>query len=254
VQEVGHTRTALVTGSSRGIGKAIALRLAAERFNVVLNYATDDAAARDTLGLCRRVTANVMLAKADVSDCSAVASMTDSIVNRFGSIDVLINNAAAVADGPLLEMPEADWQRVVDVVMKGTFLCCQAVARHMVGQEHGGEIINVGARTGLRARKNGINTCAAKAGVMIMTQCLALELAPKVRVNTIIPGLVETEETRVRFHLDDSQVRLGREAEIPMKRIGSPDDVANGVMLLLSKEAGFITGQKLTVDGGQYMW
>lgn len=124
----------------------------------------------------------------------------------------------------------------------------------MLQQEDGGLILNIGASTGIRARKNGINTCASKAGIMIMTQCLALELGPKVRANTIIPGLTRTEETERRFHLNNPSVLRSREETILLQRIGTPEDIANAVALLLADEAGFINGQKIVVDGGQYMW
>jgi 3-oxoacyl-[acyl-carrier protein] reductase len=124
----------------------------------------------------------------------------------------------------------------------------------MLGQEQGGVIINVGASTGIRGRLNGVNTCTSKAGIMVMTKCLALELGPKIRVNTLIPGLTLTDETRTRFHLDDPEVLRGKEAAIPLQRIGTPEDVADGILLLLANEAKFINGAKLVVDGGQYMW
>jgi NAD(P)-dependent dehydrogenase (short-subunit alcohol dehydrogenase family) len=124
----------------------------------------------------------------------------------------------------------------------------------MLAQDDGGAILNIGAFTGIRARRNGINTCASKAGLMIMTQCLALELAPRIRVNTIVPGLVVTEETEKRFGLTDPDIQRQREAGVPLGRLGSPADVADAVMLALSPEARFMTGQKIIVDGGQNMW
>ena len=151
-------------------------------------------------------------------------------------------------------MTENEWDSVVDVSMKGAFLCSQAAARQMLSQDDGGTILNIGASTRITARRNGINTCASKAGLMIMTQCLALELSPKIRVNTIIPGLTVTAETERRFSLDDPSVRSQREGAIPLQRLGQPADVAAAVMLMLSDDAGFITGQKLVVNGGQYMW
>jgi 3-oxoacyl-[acyl-carrier protein] reductase len=154
----------------------------------------------------------------------------------------------------MLEMSEADWDQVVDVNMKGAFLCSQSAARHMLQQDDGGVILNIGASTGIRARKNGVNTCSSKAGLMLMTQCLALELAPKVRVNTIVPGLTLTEETTHRFHLGDPDVLRTREESVPLQRIGRPDDIADAVLMMLSDEARFITGQRVVVDGGQYMW
>ena len=151
-------------------------------------------------------------------------------------------------------MSEEDWDDVINTNLKGTFLCAQKAASYMLQQESGGLILNIGASTGIRARKNGINTCSAKAGVMLLTQCLALELGPKIRANTIIPGLTRTEETERRFHLDDPEVVRVRTETIPLQRIGVPDDIAGVVSFLISPDAQFINGQKIVVDGGQYMW
>jgi 3-oxoacyl-[acyl-carrier protein] reductase len=143
---------------------------------------------------------------------------------------------------------------VVDVNLKGAFLCSQRAARWMLKQDDGGVILNVGASTGIRGRRNGVNTCASKAGLIVMTQCLALELAPKIRVNTVIPGLIVTDETERRFGLGEPAVRRAREESIPLGRLGRPEDVADAVMMLLGDESCFMTGQKIVIDGGQNMW
>jgi 3-oxoacyl-[acyl-carrier protein] reductase len=248
------SKTVVVTGSTKGIGRGIALRLARDHHNIVLNYATDEKQAQETLHLCEQITSQVMLIKADVSKKVEVEHLMQESIRRFSSLDVLINNAACVIDKPVLEMSEQEWEQVVNVNMKGTFLCSQAAARYMLQQEDGGLILNIGASTGIRARKNGINTCSSKAGIMIMTQCLALELGPKIRANTIIPGLTRTEETERRFGLNDPSILRSREETVPLGRIGTPDDIANAVALLLADDASFINGQKIVVDGGQYMW
>ena len=247
-------RTAIVTGSSGGIGRAVAMRLLRAGYYVLLNYSSDREQAMRTLADCEQISNRVLMEKADVSKCDEAARLMHRAVDEFGRLDILINNAARVADKPILEMTEDEWDNVVDVNMKGAFLCSQAAARHMLGQDDGGTILNIGASTGITARRNGINTCASKAGLMIMTQCLALELSPKIRVNTIIPGLTLTAETERRFSLGDPAVRSQREGAIPLQRLGQPADVAAAVMLMLSDEAAFITGQKLVVNGGQYMW
>ena len=251
---MNRRKTVIITGSTRGIGKAIALTLARQRYNVVLNFASDEAQAQATLQLCQQLHPHVLLVKADVSKKREVEALMRASFEAFHSLDVLINNAARVIDKPLQEMSEEDWDQVVDTNMKGVFLCSQVASSYMLQQEQGGVILNIGASTGIRGRKNGINTCASKAGLMVMTQCLALELGPKIRVNTIIPGLTRTEETEKRFHLDDPTVLHTRTEVIPLQRIGTPEDIANAVTLLLSNEAGFINGQKIVVDGGQYMW
>ena len=250
----GKRKTVVITGSTKGIGKAIALNLARQGYNIVLNYAADDEQAQETLKLCQQENPQVLLVKANISHKRAVETLMQESVQAFHSLDILINNAARVIDKPLHALTEEDWDLVVDTNMKGAFFCAQAASTYMLQQDEGGVILNIGASTGIRGRRNGINTCASKAGIMVMTQCLALELGPKIRVNTIIPGLTLTEETEQRFHLDDPDVLRARVESIPLQRIGTPEDIANTVTLLLSDEAGFINGQKIVVDGGQYMW
>ena len=247
-------RSAVVTGSSTGIGKTIAIRLLHSEYGVVLNYSADDERAKATLSQCKQISSNVVLVKADVSNSDAASHLIQRAVDEFGRLDVLVNNAARVIDGPALEMTEDAWDRVVNVNLRGPFLCSQQAARQMLTQDDGGTILNIGASTGIRGRRNGVNTCASKAGLMVMTQCLALELGPRIRVNTIVPGLTLTDETERRFGLDDPTERHARERSIPLQRLGRQEDVADVVMMMLSDEARFITGQKVVVDGGQYMW
>lgn len=221
---------------------------------MVLDYSSDDARAEAAVSECQEISPDIILVKADVSRAAEAHGLVERAVESFGRLDVLVNNAARVVDRPLLEMTEQDWDSVVDVNLKGAFLCSQAAARIMLKQDDGGTILNIGASTGIRGRRNGVNTCASKAGLMVMTQCLALELAPKIRVNTVIPGLTLTEETVARFELSDPAVHREREAQVPMGRLGRPEDVADAVAMLLSDEARFVNGQRLVVDGGQHMW
>lgn len=248
------SQTVIVTGSTSGIGRGIALRLAREHFNIVLNYSNNDAKAQETLHLCRQETEHVILVKANVAKKADVERLMRTTIEAFHTVDALINNAAQVRDKPVLEMTEEEWDEVIDTNMKGTFLCSQAAAQYMALQETGGIILNIGAPTGIKGRLNGINTCASKAGMMVMTKCLALELGPKVRVNTIIPGLTLTEETGERYHLNDPAVLRTKAEGIPLQRIAMPEDIANAVLFLLSDAAAFINGSQLVVDGGQYMW
>jgi 3-oxoacyl-[acyl-carrier protein] reductase len=245
---------AVVTGSTSGIGLAIAERLLRHGYGVTLNYSFDKERAASVLSECKNINSDVVLVQANVAKEEEARKLIERTVAQFGRLDVLINNAAVVADRPIIEMKSVEWDRVLDVNLRGAFLCSRLAALQMMDQETGGVILNIGASTGIRARRNGANTCASKAGLMILTQCLALELAPKVRANTIVPGLVVTDETTERFDLDSPSVRSAREDAVPMRRLGRPDDVADAVMLLLSDESRFITGQKIVVDGGQNMW
>jgi len=248
-----HAPAAVITGSTSGIGKAIAKRLLHSGYGVVLNYARNRERAEEALAECQLISPAVRLVQADIANATDAARLIATATEQFGRLDLLINNAAMVADKPALDLTEQDWDTVLGVNLKGAFLCAQYAARTML-QQQGGSIINIGASTGIRGRRNGVNTCASKAGLMMLTQCLALELAPKIRVNTIVPGLVLTEETERRFNLTDPQTRQTRIDAIPMSRLGNPTDVADAVMLLVSPDAGFITGQKIIVDGGQNMW
>jgi NAD(P)-dependent dehydrogenase (short-subunit alcohol dehydrogenase family) len=247
-----HNKTVVLTGGTKGIGRAIALQLAQQKYNIVLNYHHDDHVAQETLMACRERTANVILVKADVSKKGEVKNLFQECLATFSTLDVLINNAGINIDKPLQEISEDDWDQVVDINMKGVFLCAQFASTMMLQQEHGGIILNIGASTGIRGRKNGINYCASKAGILVMTKCLAMELAPKIRVNCVIPGLVWTEDTEKRLHLDDPH--SARLQEVPLGRVGLPEEIAHVVAFLLSSEASYINGQKIIVDGGQYMW
>jgi NAD(P)-dependent dehydrogenase (short-subunit alcohol dehydrogenase family) len=223
-------------------------------YRVVANYSSDDEQAARALAEFQRISPHIVLIKTDVSRTEGAASLIETCTREFGQVDVLVNNAATVADNSILDMSESEWDRVLEVNLKAAFLCSQAAARQMIKQDDGGVILNIGASTGIQARRNGANTCASKAGLSLLTQCLALELGPKIRANTIIPGLTLTDETAARFKLNDLSVRRQRESSIPLGRLGRPEDVADIVMLLLSAESQFVTGQRIVVNGGQVMW
>src|SRR6266700_4374951 len=230
-------RAAVVTGSTSGIGRAIAVRLLESGYRVVLNYSADDERAAAAIAQCQQIDPSTVIIKADISNAEAASGLIHQAADAYGRLDVLVNNAARVIDRPALEMTESEWDAVIDVNLKGAFLCSQHAALQMLTQDDGGVILNIGASTGIRGRRNGVNTCASKAGLMIMTQCLALELGPKIRVNTIIPGLTITDETEQRFHLDDSADLRARTEAIPLQRIGTPEDIAHAVTMLLSDQA-----------------
>ena len=250
----GGRPAAVVTGSTSGIGLAIARRLLAEGYQVTLSHALDDARAAAALAACQADGQGAHLVKADVGAPDGAARLIGEAIRVHGRLDVLVNNAARAVDKPALQVTEDDWDAVAGTIVKGALFCSQHAARQMLAQDSGGSIINIGAPTGIRARRDGITTCASKAALMMMTQCLALELAPAIRVNTIVPGLVATPDATRRFGLGNPATRRAREQAIPMGRLGTPDDVADAVMLLLNPAARFITGQKLVADGGQNMW
>ena len=248
-------RTVIITGGTRGLGKAIALTLARQQcYNLVLNYVSDGIHAQETLQECKNIHPNVILIQADITQRPVVEKFMYEAYIQFGSIDVLINNAGINRDHSLFEMNDEDWDQVVNTNMKGVFLCSQIVSSYMLQQEREGIILNMAAPTALRGRKNGLNYCASKAGVLVMTKCLALELAPKIRVNCVIPGSIWTEETEKRYSYNDPAQRHAKEEEIPLQHIGTPEEVADVVAFLISHGSRYINGQKIIVDGGQFMW
>ena len=248
-----ESRVILVTGSSRGIGAALVTGFARKGFRVVINYAKSDGEANQLYReICRFADPNnVMLIKADVSVRTEVSAMFDRIAANFSRIDVLINNAGINLDGPFLEMSDEQWRRVIDTILTGTFICSQEFAFHSRGE--GGCIINIGANTGIRGRKNGCNYCSAKAGVINLTKCLALELAPRIRVNCIIPGFIATEEVMTRYNLYQEENRAALVNNIPMGRLGKPEDVFKAAEFIV-ENADYITGQNFLVNGGNLMY
>jgi 3-oxoacyl-[acyl-carrier protein] reductase len=243
-------RTAIITGGTRGIGRGIALKLGSQGYRLVLGYRKSDETAHETLAICRDQGVEAVLVKGDISLGADARALIDCALARFGSVDVLINNASLNIDKPLTDLTEDDWDTVVDTNMKGVFLCSQNAGRIMLEQDRGGAIINIGATTGIQGRRNGLNYCASKAGVLIMTKCLALELAPKVRVNCVIPG--STADCGPHWRSPEDVRR--KELSIPLGRLGTIEEVAEAVSYLISDNAAYITGQKIIVDGGQFMF
>lgn len=239
-------RTAIVTGGTRGLGRAIALALLRDGFQVVLNYRFDDGAAARALDECSAAAERVRAVRADVSRREDVDRLMRDTLDLFGSIDVLVNNASRNVDRPFLEMSDEEWDVVIASNLTSAFMCSQAAARRMT-ETGGGVIVNVGATTAIRGRRNGANYCASKAGVLVLTKCLALELAPAIRVNCVVPGSIENVDA-------PDPARAARlVGGIPIGRLGRPCEVAEAVSYLVSDRAAYVTGQKLIVDGGQFM-
>lgn len=245
-------KVALITGASRGIGRAVALRFAAEGARVAVNYHESEKEAHAVVQEIRARGGMGLAVKADVAQKADVASMIGRIETEWGGIDILMNNAGIALDAPAESLSEDEWDRVVDVNLKGTFLCTQAVIPSMRARG-GGKVINVSAASALRGRKNGANYCASKAGVLSLTKCFARELAPLIQVNCLMPGFTETEEVVSRFRLDDPAVRTKLLEEIPLGRLATVDEIADGALVLASKYSDFMTGQVLAINGGSFM-
>ena len=239
-------KVALVTGAGRGIGRAIAKALAQEGASLVLHHLESAQGAAEAAEEAGRLGVPTLVARADVSLAPAVRNMFEEIHRTFGRLDILVNNAGVFSRVPLLEVAEAHWDRVLDVNLKGTFLCAQAAARVMLAQQSGA-IVNLASGGGLSPRP-GYETsapyAASKAGVIMLTRRLALELAPHVRVNAVAPGIIESRPG----WSEDVRKRLG--AVSLLRRVGTPEAVANAVVFLVSDDAATITGHTLVVDGG----
>jgi 3-oxoacyl-[acyl-carrier protein] reductase len=240
-------RVALVTGSSRGLGRAIALRLAARGAIVVAAARGDHAAG--VVEEIRAAGGQAEIASADVTDEAAVAALVARALERFGRIDILVNNAGITRDQLMLRMKREDWDAVIATNLTAAFTCVQAVLKTMVRQRSG-RIVNVTSIVGQSGNAGQANYAASKAGLIGFTKSLALEVASRnITVNAVAPGLIDTDMTRA--------ISDGAQAEwaerIPLKRLGTPADVAGAVEFLVSDEAAYITGHVLAVNGGMYM-
>ncbi len=242
-------KTAIVTGGSRGIGRAVCLELAAGGANVVFCYAGNDAAAHKTAQDVEAAGGRALALRCDVSDAAQVDVLVSAAGERFGRIDILVNNAGITRDNLLLRMSEAEFDMVVAANLKGAFLCMKAVSKRMLKQRCG-RIVNLSSVVGLRGNAGQVNYAASKAGIIGMTKSLAKELASRgVTVNAVAPGFIETDMTAA---LSES-ARSAAQGSIPMGRLGTPEDVAKAVAFLAGDDAAYITGQVLAVDGGMAM-
>lgn len=242
-------QTAIVTGGSRGIGRAVAMRLAKDGMNLVINYRGNSAAAEETERLCRELGAEVLLVQGDVScaaDCEKLAAQAKE---AFGRVDVLVNNAGITRDGLLARMTEEDFRAVLDVNLVGPWNMIKAVNRIMMKQRYG-RIVNLSSVTGLMGNMGQTNYAAAKAGILGMTKSYAREVASRgITVNAVAPGFIDTDMTEAMPEGAKDKIITG----IPMGRTGKPEDVAEAVAFLASEQAGYITGEVLRVDGGMAM-
>ncbi len=242
-------KVAIITGASRGIGRSVAIELAKLGVKVVINYAGNEAAAEEVKKIIVAAGGQGIVIKADVGNVEAVDAMIKETISTFGKIDILVNNAGITRDNLLMRMKEEDWDAVMNINLKGVFVCTKAVSRIMMKQKSG-KIINMTSVVGLMGNAGQANYAAAKAGVIGFTKSMAKELASRgITVNAIAPGFISTDMTAV---LSD-QVKTELTEKIPAGRLGSPEDVAAAVTFLASDSANYITGQTLNVDGGMLM-
>ena len=242
-------KTAVVTGGSRGIGRAICLKLAGQGANIVLNYAGNAAAAEETRAACEALGVRALAVQGDVADPAACNALIDTAIETFGQVDILVCNAGITRDNLLMRMSDEEFQKVIDTNLKGTFHCMRAVIRPMMKKRRG-RIISISSVVGLMGNAGQINYAASKAGVIGMTRSLAREVASRgITVNAVAPGFIRTDMTDV---LSDA-VKEGILHNIPLGKLGEAEDVANTVLFLASDEAAYITGQVLSVDGGMAM-
>ncbi|MGN0949114.1 MAG: 3-oxoacyl-[acyl-carrier-protein] reductase [Megasphaera sp.] len=242
-------KTAVVTGGSRGIGRAVAVTLAEAGADVAIIYAGNTAAAEETTKMIEEKGVKALAIQCDVSDEKAVATMMKTVKKELGRVDILVNNAGITRDGLLMIMKEEDWQAVLDTNLNGSFHCTKAAARLMMKQRCG-SIINITSVVGETGNAGQANYAAAKAGLIGFTKSVAKELASRnVRCNAIAPGCIATDMTAV---LGDEAV-ANMVKNIPLGRVAQPEEVAKAVLFLASDDASYITGQVLNVDGGMVM-
>jgi 3-oxoacyl-[acyl-carrier protein] reductase len=247
---MGERRVALVTGASRGIGRAIAIALARDGLFVAVNYTSNEAAAAETLAAVQNNGGAGALTRFDVADAAAVEAAIKQLATEQARLDVLVNNAGIAVDGLLLRTKKDDWQHTLDVNLSGAFHTCKAAARYLLKAQHG-RIVNISSVVGESGNAGQVSYAAAKAGLIGLTRTLAKELASRaVTVNCVTPGFIDTD--MIAGHFTD-ETREALIKQIPLGRIGKPEDVAEAVRFLVSEQASYITGQVVRVNGGLLM-
>lgn len=242
-------KVAVITGGTRGIGRAIALKLAKEGANIAINYRSSDKEAEELKKILEEEGVKVLTIKGDVSNFEEAKNLMEKCKEFFGKIDILVNNAGITKDTLIMRMKEEDFDKVIEVNLKGTFNCAKHASAIMLKQRFG-KIINMTSVVGIAGNAGQVNYSASKAGVIGLTKSLAKELGSRgITVNAVAPGFINTDMTSSL----SEKVKEEASKNIPLKRLGNPEDVANLVKFLASDEANYITGQVINVDGGMVM-
>ncbi len=244
-----QNQVALVTGASRGIGKEIALELARQGADVIVNFAGNEAKAQEVVEQIVSLGRKALAIRCDVANSEDVSAMMKTVIEAFNKIDILVNNAGVTRDNLLMRMKEEEWDSVINTNLKGVFLCTKAVTRPMMKQRQG-TIINVASVVGISGNAGQANYVAAKAGVIGLTKTTAKELASRnIRVNAVAPGFISTDMTDQL----SEEMKTSLLQQIPLARLGEPADIAKVVAFLASEDSAYMTGQTLSVDGGMVM-
>lgn len=239
-------KIALVTGAGRGIGRATAITLASYGADVIINYQSSENKAMEVAEIIQNMGRKAVVIKANVAKADECTAMFEQIKKEFGRLDILVNNAGITRDNLAVRMTETEFDQVIETNLKGVYLCMQQASIMMMKKRYG-KIINISSISGVKGNAGQINYCAAKAGVIGMTKSLARELAARnVTVNAVAPGYVESDMTQIL----PEKVKEAALAQIPLKRMGKPEEIAETVAFLASNKASYITGQVLLVDGG----
>jgi len=242
-------KTAIITGGSRGIGKACAIYLAKQGADIVFNYSNNSSMAEETADEIKNLGVKVQAVKADVKSSQDIDYLFNQALENFNSIDILVNNAGITRDTLLIRMKEEDWDTVLDINLKGVYLTCKVAAKHMMKKRQG-RIINISSVVGITGNPGQANYAASKAGIIGFSKSIAKELAPRgILVNVVAPGFIDTDMTSVL----GEKVKDNILSQIPLGRYGSPEDVAKLVTFLASDDNQYITGQVINIDGGMLM-